>query len=125
MTSDARIKANIVARDEARNAVELLEEEAQRHAEPIRFWGELIKLIREHLPGLIPDVEVMQDRPMGDEEAEAFERESMKFGKHQDTQIGEVPIDYLVWMEEQDDFRRELNRYLRSERGQQRQEEIK
>lgn len=47
----------------------------------------------------------------------------MEFGKYTNELIGNVPIDYLVWLDSQPDFRRMLNQYLRSDVGQARQNE--
>jgi len=50
---------------------------------------------------------------MSDEEALRFAWQVLKFGKHEGDMIADVPLSYLVWLDEQDDFRGEVRRYLR------------
>ena len=84
-----------------------------------RFWGHLVTFMREMLgEDVFPETEVVRDEAMGDLDARTFELEQMVFGKYADLPMGQVPIDYLDWLDEQDDFRRRLNRYLRSDRCQ-------
>ena len=72
--------------------------------------------------------QVVRDKPMGDHESADFEAgrgqmSRMPFGMHENKSIGDTPIAYLLWLDGEPDFRRQLNRYLRSDRGQARQEE--
>jgi uncharacterized protein (DUF3820 family) len=54
--------------------------------------------------------------PMTNAESREFGDERMPFGKHSGQRIDEVPREYLDWLDGQPDFRRELARYLRSDR---------
>jgi uncharacterized protein (DUF3820 family) len=55
--------------------------------------------------------------PMTDPEARAFGQQVLSWGKHAGRTIDEVPLDYLVWLAgQEDEFRRELRRYLASPR---------
>lgn len=57
---------------------------------------------------------------MTDDEAAAYEKELCKMSAHSGRPMGEVPIGFLVAVGEHG---RRLSAYLRSERGQRRQEE--
>jgi uncharacterized protein (DUF3820 family) len=59
---------------------------------------------------------------MTDAPAAAFEKTPMPFGKYQGEPVGDVPVDYLIWMTE-GDFTTTMRRYLASERFQRRQAE--
>ena len=65
--------------------------------------------------------EVVSEEPMSDAGSMAFERQQMPFGMHSGTPIADVPMDYLLWLECEPDFRRDLRRYLRSDRIQREQ----
>lgn len=65
--------------------------------------------------------EVVSEEPMSYDSSLAFERQVMPFGKHAGESIKDVPMDYLLWLECEPDFRRELRRYLRSDRIQREQ----
>lgn len=66
--------------------------------------------------------EVVSEEPMSDAESKAFERQQMPFGMHSGELIADVPMDYLLWLECEPDFRRDLRRYLRSDRIQREQD---
>lgn len=56
-------------------------------------------------------------QPMSDAQARAFGQRRMPWGKHKDTPIDAVPLDYLEWCASRpDEFKEELNRYLMSRR---------
>ena len=57
---------------------------------------------------------------MTEEEAIAFEAERITFGKHSGSTWGEAPASWIAWLSDQ---QRPLNRYVRSERFQQRDQE--
>ena len=110
------IEDNIKARQAADDAMSLLIDESKANGGR-RFWNHLVTSMREMLgEDVFPDVEVVRDKAMSDLEARAFELEEMAFGKHVGLPMGQVPIDYMDWLDEQDDFRRRLNGYLRSGR---------
>ena len=58
----------------------------------------------------------MEIKPMTRQESQKFDKETMPFGKHKGQRIADVPLDYLLWLDDQPDFRRSLWRYLGSER---------
>ena len=55
---------------------------------------------------------------MSDAEARQFESFEIQFGKHKGRQVHEIPLDYLLWLDEQPDFRIQLRKYLGSDRVQ-------
>ena len=121
------IKANMAAREAADTIHGLILDEAVSHRgnAAVAFYGTVLSNLRAIVPdGLWPAIEVVRDEPMNDEEAKRFGLQSMPFGRHHfGTPIKDVPLDYLLWVEGEVDFRRQLNRYLRSRRMQQEQGE--
>ena len=77
--------------------------------------------IRGEIDVLMPPAKtpapMQSPRAMTDSEARAFESESMPFGKHIGEPIGQVPADYLLYLDE-NQFATKLRRYLSSERFQ-------
>ncbi len=124
-------KTEITAKVEARGAADELfalgQAEVRRHglcapgAEA--YWQRLHDRIAKITGGLCPFriVERGPHAPMTEEECQVFEREAMIFGKHSGVKVSGVPLDYLIWLDGEPDFRRKLNRYLRSERIQREQ----
>ncbi len=58
------------------------------------------------------------DVVMSDDDAKRFGRRIVPFGRYSQDwgdprRIQDVPLSYLVWLEEADDFRRDLTRYLK------------
>jgi len=60
--------------------------------------------------------------PMTNDQCSKFERKEMPFGKYHGKRIINVPLDYLIWLSE-DEFQRDLKRYLSSPRIVSEQEE--
>ena len=90
----------------------------------LEFLIRLIARLRADMPDeKPPEQEPWCGPPMMHEEARDFETQTMLFGKWANHYIHGVPIDYLLWLEGEDDFRKSLNRYLRSDVGQARQGE--
>jgi len=112
-----RIAARVAAREQGQAIVELLLEEIENLSDDCREV--VFQMLRKTLPAVSPTV--VLDRPMTYEETWTFERESMPFGKHANEQIMMIPLDYLLWLEEQPDFRRQLRRYFLSDRMQREQ----
>ncbi|MCR9292905.1 MAG: DUF3820 family protein [bacterium] len=77
------------------------------------FLRECKRVASEKIPGASAPV-------MNDHQAEIFELEVMKFGKHAGQTIAEVPIQYLTWLV---DAQIKLRAYLASARGQKRIEQ--
>jgi len=119
------IESNIAAREAADSATGDLETWAALAPEDSDlFWPRVLKNVLAAMPAeLRPKPEVAPVRPMTPEQARDFEKCPMPFGQHEYKPIGEVPIDYLVWLDSQEDFRKLLSQYLLSEAGQARQEE--
>lgn len=110
------IQDNIAAREAAEVCFALLSEYLQEfELTPDSLaiaWRKLGSMIRCTITQQAAAQE--PQHAMSDEEARRFERRTMEFGKYAGQPIGsEVPLSYLVWLDEQPDFRRELNRYLR------------
>lgn len=126
------IKAKAAARRQAESYAEDLKEAARAVAKDLMAAETCREVLQdtflEHLAPLVwkqttPEPEVVPSLPMDDEDAKRFEKALVSFGKHEGCPVGEVEIGYLVWLEERSGFSRNLNRYLRSERGQRRQSE--
>ena len=115
------IEANIKARKAAEELWELVVEECfgiEDVAIQV-YWKRFLELLRVELWS---QETVARDPPMTDDEAKRFGSTQMPFGKWELCPIDDVPMEYFVWMEEQPDFRRQLNAWLRNPRIQQRQE---
>ena len=122
------IEKNKAAREAASVIHSLMMDEASNHTgtAALAFYRGILKDLRAVVPEeLWPACTIERDPPMTDDEARAFERKTIGFGKYSDSLIGDIPIEYLVWLDEQPDFRRQLNAYLRSKLGQQAQEECR
>ncbi len=121
------IEANKAAREAAGVVCQLILDEALSHRDTATasFYGSLLEHLRDIVPEeLWPSVKVERDKPMTDDEAKRFGLQPMPFGRHHfGKPIKDVPLDYLLWLETEPDFRRQLNRYLRSRRMQQAQGE--
>ena len=113
-----RIRERTMARSEAVALVALLRDTIDgtpSHCRDI-LRAEVRTVLGPEPPRVVPD------RPMTDNEIAAFENQAMDFGKHAGEQVKSVPLDYLLWLEEQPDFRRQLRRYLRNAKLQREQE---
>jgi len=103
---------NKIARQSGESAAELLHDEAAKHTASMEhFWRAVVDAIPSEY---IPIVVQPKSKPMTTVEAATFAEEILRFGKYTGCRVRDVPLDYLVWLEEQpDDFRKSLNRYLR------------
>lgn len=109
------IEANVEAREAAGAVTNLIAGEALEQKSCNQFYRCLLKDLRQLVPtSLWPETTIERDLPMADDEARAFGCQPMEFGKWALRPIKDVPMDYLVWLETQPDFRRQLNRYLRN-----------
>ncbi len=111
-----RIQRRKAGRERAKALVEFINGEVAADPE-----GDIIRETLAKAFGQVA-VQVVPDKPMTESEAVDFERRSMPFGVHASKQIKTVPLSYLLWLEGEEDFRRQLRRYLRSARMQQEQE---
>lgn len=114
------IEANIDAAKSAKIISELaVDEGAQFVGNSAKwFWKRLLDYVTEKIPEqyrLYRSFHI-PITCMSDLEVTAFEDDLMPFGKHKDNFIREVPIDYLIWLSEEPDFRRQLKRYLASDK---------
>ena len=101
------IEQNIKCRLEAVEIVEIMKESG--------FDVEqLLAYITQELQ-IKPKVIMCHDKPMGVAELSAFEHMQMEFGKYIGQQIKDVPLNYLLWLDGEFDFRRALKRYLASD----------
>jgi hypothetical protein len=116
-----QIQRNIDAAHAAEAVAELACDESQSlpEANRERFW----RLVGEKLARWLPRAEpqVVRDKPMTDDESRKFGQRAIEFGRYACQPVESVPLDYLLWLDEQPDFRRDLNKYLRSDRIQQEQ----
>jgi uncharacterized protein (DUF3820 family) len=109
------LEDNVKARELFKTIIEMIEEELKKTSVFVehRFWKLLKKKAEEFIPN-----ETCKDRytPMSNDEAVRFENEIMQFGKHKGDKIVDIDIEYFEWLDSQPDFRRELWRYLKSEK---------
>jgi len=118
-TVDAdRVRRRAAIRVQATALGQLVRDEIARAPQDCR------DVIHVELRKLLPlePTTVVPDRPMTETEVAAFGNHAMEFGKHAGEQVKAVPLDYLLWLEEQPDFRRNLRRYLRSDTLQRQQD---
>lgn len=119
MTETSQIAKNVEAREDAESAWQLVVEIAEQSADEQRFWECFCELYDDRFPVEIPPGTV---QPMTDEESRNFEKTSMKFGQHNGSRIRNIPLAYLLWLDDQEDFRHDLKRYLANERIQNEQD---
>ena len=128
MTTDTQLPiphAKTTAAEAVDVLLEMMNDAANAHpdhkADVARiFWdtvrAEIDVLVPRSEPNQLPSV-----RAMTDQQARDFEAERMPFGKHDNKVIGDVPPEYLLWLDE-NSFNARLRQYLASERFQRRQE---
>jgi uncharacterized protein (DUF3820 family) len=110
------IEDNIAASQSARVILDLAMEEAMNHQGPaaLHYWLSLLKSVARIVPEshhpwrTLPSGVV----PMDKAERQAFEDSAVMFGKHAGERVGDVPLEYLEWLDSQYDFRQQLKRYL-------------
>lgn len=116
--------ANMEAREKAAEYLAFIEADLPPEFRNDRFWEKLAAAVAAKLPKPAETVSPDLLDPMNDAQAARFERETMiSFGKYaSDPQpVAEVPINYLCMLVDDSPLKRQLRRYLRSERGQRRQ----
>lgn len=113
------IEDNIAARKTAEECIELILEwvkESDISAEAKRQAFDKVADMLDDLTNRDRMADIPAElRPMGDEEKQRFEAQRMKFGKHNGYLIGDIPLDYLAWLdaEQSDPFMTNLRRYLK------------
>lgn len=81
------------------------------------FWAALIEAFPQRLA---TPVKTTAEEPWTDQQARAFGQTHIPFGIHAGALVDEVPLEYLVWLVDQpDDFKQKLRKYIRSKRIQQ------
>ena len=115
----------ITAKVETRNAADTIHrlacDEALNHTNEacLAFWKRILENVCAVLPPEFHPTRIVEHgplAPMGDTESKFFGAQPMPFGTHQNKRVDEVPMDYMEWLDREPDFRKQLNRYLRSER---------
>lgn len=104
------IKENTEASKEAKEWI------AEFGDKPQRFWEQLIESAIEKLP---PKRQInysnpKEIKPMNDILAMSFEREKIPYGQHKGAYVGQVKLDYLIFLAEENDFTRDVKRYVAS-----------
>lgn len=84
----------------------------------LHFWLTLFNFIRHHLlesalPKIVVSANVV---PMSDEEVKAFEKTRCPFQKWKHMLVSAIELSDLIWLNECDDFRQDLRRYIASEK---------
>lgn len=118
-----QLEANKEGREASQQAFGVIETRASELpiASQPRFWEYLHTLVVSKLQKNKDTADAIID-PMTDNEAVAFGKTTVPFetSKHFGLPIKNVPLDYLVWIVDNQDkyekFRRQLIRYLRSVR---------
>ena len=114
------LKGNVAARKAAEEVFELAIGESKRgvtgDGSMMRFWGELRGLIDEVIPSAKPESPKGSISPMTHKESKAFGQREMPWGVHQGQKVDDIEQGYLEYVSEEDGFKAELRRYLRSER---------
>ena len=121
MADDARIAAKVFARNLATESHEVLRLETSEFSDEQQdaYWARMYQLIGRTLPKPRPESpKQARPEPMTDAEAKQFGRRKMPWGKFCGLQVGEAPIDYLLWLDEQRGFCYELRRYILSDYAQ-------
>lgn len=126
MPSNEEITARVEARTMADECHQLAIEESIRFPDDVAlaFWQRMLANVLERLPRNTHPIRIVERGPlaaMTDEEAKAFGSEVVPFGKWASWRVDSCPMDWLDWLDAQPDFRRQVNRYLRSERVQREQ----
>lgn len=111
------IEDNIAGRKLAEEWISLAREMESNVPEEQRrpFWRHVFRAASHAVP---EEAAPRNDRPqpMTADEARRFERRSMPFGQHRGKQVGDVPLEYLIWLDESSRvFQQELHRYLAAE----------
>lgn len=109
--------AKVAARDSAEELLKLIISEAAPHgSHALELFQKLHTEIGQILRAdrAAPQAPATPGyRPMSDDEARAWERRTkINFGMHKGKLIKDVPVQYLAWLDGENDFARELHRYL-------------
>lgn len=108
------IESNIRARQEAQAVISLCGGQTER------FWECLEELARAERKELPVD---SAPQVMTDSEAISFEKSELPYGKYSGLEVGEVPLDYLLFLAEGDQFTKRLKKYVASPMFQSRQDD--
>ncbi len=76
----------------------------------------VLRALTTHYLYTPPKSQTYRVEPMTDVQAKAFEDTPMKYGKHVGKRIGDVPIDYLCYLADPNEWTKDLKRYLASDR---------
>ncbi len=113
------IESNVATAKEALAYIELGDEVCERPATVIdayRFWLAVSVAAMDRAGLTQEQVDTTPaNHPMTDEEAKAFGRRTIGFGKHAGKRWDDVPAEYLAWLDEtQWTQAKELHRYVGS-----------
>ncbi len=113
--TSSQIARNIEARQSADAAMEFVNEIAMGLSkEQLPRFYEAIANIAAHGCGKVVADPPDRSGKMTFEEAKAFRKELVTFGKYQDWMVRDVPADYWIWLTESE-FNLKLRRYLQSD----------
>ena len=117
MHSDQRkIEERCKGTSRAREVLEIIHGEGEElEASPEAWKSYWEKIFSEVVENVDVEPQVLDVHPMSREEVKSFSKQRMTFGKHKGDLIGSVDLSYLLWIDDQSDFRRELKRYLASD----------
>lgn len=112
---DNDVRDRIAGRKAAETIVLLATEEAAAfgYHGKTSFWYTLADALSKYLPQASP---ARQPEPMNDKAAQVFGQMEMKFGKYRGQPLDEVPVDYLVMLVDDNEWKQQVRRYLRSPR---------
>jgi hypothetical protein len=93
--------------------------------QPDRFWEHMAELCIGKIAKKKTDVysNLKSEIPMNETAARAFEKEKVPWGEYKGVHVGQVRLDYLTFLAKDNEFTRDVKRYVRSKRFKQRQKE--
>ncbi len=122
--SDNYVRSRVVGRTAATDLLSLIKEDLAALGPVSRqaFWEHLAEESRRMRatfdspspgePALDGDI----NQPMSDQAAASYGKVEVKFGKYRGRRVDEVPLDYLAMLVDDNQFKRQVRRYLASPR---------
>jgi hypothetical protein len=110
---ELQLRRNIQKNEAVTACIELINNVLDEYPFTTEEQSEVIRRVSEEFIGKPPKVNFT---PMAYDEARSFYHSHiMGFGKWKNTKLEEVDFDYLIWLDDQPDFRRDLTRFMASE----------
>lgn len=115
------IRSRVAGRKVASEGLALIEPEVAILGPSGRkaFWEHVAERAKSYLESIEPrqpDVGKATDAAMNDNQARAFGKVVVRWGKYRGRQVDEVPLGYLAMLVDDNEFKRQVRRYLASPR---------